>query len=59
MPIQCSFSVLWMSLIVAEKFMSLKSSYFAKSVSIFLVLAGWWFAGCKYLTKHQLKHLLY
>ena len=38
--------------------MSLKSSFLAKSLSAFVILAGWWFAGFKYLTVLHLKHSL-
>ena len=39
-------------------FMSLKSSLFEKSLSFFVILAGLRSPGCKYLTKHHLKHPL-
>ena len=51
-------SILWMSLILTGNSISLKSSYLSKSLSAFVILAAWWFAGCKYLPKHHLKHLL-
>ena len=46
-----------MSLILTGIFISLKSNSLAKSVSAFVILAGCYTAGCKYLTKH-LKHSL-
>ena len=52
------FSILQMSLIYTGKFISLKLSLFAKSLSAFVILAGWWFAGFKYLIKDHLKHSL-
>ena len=52
------FSILWISLILTGKFMPSKSSFLAKSLSIFLILAEWWSAGYKCLTKHHSKRLL-
>ena len=39
-------------------FMSLKSSFLAKFLLAFVLLLSLWSAGCKYLTKHHLKHSL-
>ena len=50
-------SILWMSLILREVFESLQSSFFAK-YCVILENTGRWSTGCKYLTKHYLKHLL-
>ena len=57
MPMEFFSSILWRSLIVTANF-SLKSSSFAKYLPAFVILAGWWSAGCKYLTKHHLKDSL-
>ena len=56
MAIEFFFSILWISLILTENFMYSKSNSSSNSLSIFLILAGWQSAGCKYLTKHHLKH---
>ena len=59
MPIELFFfSILWMSLDFTGNFMSLKSSLFAKSLSAFVLLHGWWYAEFNYLTKHHSKHSL-
>ena len=51
------FSILWISLILTGNVMTLKSGSFSKSLLAFVILAWWWSAGYKYLTKHHLKHL--
>ena len=53
MYIEFFFSILRMSLVFTGNFMFLKSSLFAKSLSAFVILAGF-----KYLTKHHLNHSL-
>ena len=58
MPLEFFFSTLWMSLFFTGIFMSLKSGFFTKSLSDFVILAEWWSAGCNYATKHHLKHSL-
>ena len=52
------FSILCTSLTLSGNFMPLESNFLAKSQSNFMILLGLWHAGCKYLTKHQLKHSL-
>ena len=52
------FAILWMFLILIWNFMSLKSSFLAKSLLAFASLAWWWFAGFKHLTIIHLKHSL-
>ena len=47
-----------MSRIVTENSISLKSNSSPNNLSIFLVFAGWWSVGDKYLTKHHLKDSL-
>ena len=47
-----------MSLTLTRKFMSLKQSFLARSLSIFIIPAGWWSAGFNYLTKNHLKDSL-
>ena len=54
MPIEFFLSILWMSL-SSENFMSLKSSFFAKSLSPLVILLRLWSAGFKCLTKHLTK----
>ena len=51
-------SILWMPLVFTGNFMSLQSSLFEKSLSAFVILAGSWSAGFKYVTKHYLRHSL-
>ena len=50
------FSILWMSLILPVKFMSLKSNSSAQSLSTFAIYAGWWFEGFKSLSMLYSKH---
>ena len=52
------FTIVWMSQILTGNFMSLKSSVLANSLSAFVILAGLWSAGFKYLTILYLKHSL-
>ena len=52
------FSILRISLTLSGNFMPLESNFLAKSQSNFMILLGLWYAGRKYLTKHQLKHSL-
>ena len=52
------FSMLWMFPTLTENFMALKSSFLAKPLSAFVILAGWWSPGFRYLTKHHLKQSL-
>ena len=55
MPMEFFFLISRMSLIFTGKFMCLKSSFLAKSVLAFVILAGRWFAEFKYLTVLNLK----
>ena len=50
------FSTLYISL--TGNFMPLKSTFLAKSLPAFVILAGLRSAGFKYLTKHHLNHSL-
>ena len=43
---------------LSGNFLSLKSSSFLRYLSAFVILAGWWSAGCENLTVHHLKHSL-
>ena len=58
MVIKFFFSILCISLTFTGNFMSLKSRFLGKSLSAFVIIAEWWSEGCKYLTKHHLKHSL-
>ena len=49
MAIESFFPILWMSLIMNENLTSLKSIFFAKSFSAFVILAKWCYARCNYL----------
>ena len=49
MGIEFLFKIFWMTLILTENFMFLK---LGKSSSDFAIIAGWWPAGWKNLTKH-------
>ena len=49
---------MWISLILTENELSLKLSFLANSLSAFVILAGEWSTGSKYLTKHHLKYSL-
>ena len=46
MPMEFFISILRMSLTLTGNFMSLKSSFLAKSLSAFVILFGLWSAGC-------------
>ena len=46
------------SLTLIGNFMSLMSSFLAKSLSAFVIFPGLRATGCRYLTKHHLKHSL-
>ena len=49
MLMELLFLILWMSLILTAKFMSLKSRVLAKYLLAFVIFSGWWSAGFKYL----------
>ena len=51
MPIEFYSSILWMSLILTGNFISLKSSFLSKSLSVYVILLELWSFGSKYLTK--------
>ena len=51
------FSILWISLILTGNFMPLNSSFLAKCLSIFIILAGFLSTEFKYLTKQHFKDL--
>ena len=52
------FKVLCISLFLTGNFMSLKSSFLAKSTAAFVNLAGLRSAGFNYMAKHHLNQLL-
>ena len=52
------FSTLYISLTLTGNFMPLKSTFLAKSLPAFVIIAGLRSAGFKYLTKHHLNHSL-
>ena len=56
MAIELFFSILWMSLILTGYFISLKSNSLEKSLLAFVIIAEWWSALYRYLTKHHSKH---
>lgn len=49
---------LWISLILTGILMDSKPNSSSNKLPLFLILAGWWSAGSKYLTKHHVKHSL-
>ena len=46
------------SLILARNYMPLKSFFYTKSFSSFVILLKWWSAGYTYLPRYHLKHSL-
>ena len=52
------FFYFMLSLSLTGNFMCLKSSFFAKSLSAFVIILWLWSVGFKYMTKPHLKHSL-
>ena len=52
------FLIFCISLTLTGNFMTLKLNFSVKSLSAYVILGGWWSAGCRYLTQFHLKHLI-